>query len=253
MDGPIGSDRIAMSLVVGNKLLKSQQEWRMAQDPIELAFARLPVDAIVISYGAPVWKERSIRRRPMSVPAKDSSRKPDSELLIAIATGNRRALEELYLGYQGRLARFLSRFTQRQENIEEIINDTFMVVWCNASDFRFASQVSSWLFGIAYRTWLKSIRRQKHYRDAQSLDECREETVDPMFESEIQDWVMHGLNRLPDAQRLTMELACHMGHSMLEIAEITGAPIGTVKARMFHARQKLRQCLPALSGTAALL
>ena len=67
----------------------------------------------------------------MSVPAKDSSRKSDSELLIAIAAGNRHALEELYLGYQGRLARFLSRFTQRHENIEEIINDTFMVVWCN--------------------------------------------------------------------------------------------------------------------------
>ena len=57
----------------------------------------------------------------MSVPAKVSSRKADSELLIAIAAGNRRALEDLYLGYQGRLARFLSRFTRRHENIEEIM------------------------------------------------------------------------------------------------------------------------------------
>ena len=184
----------------------------------------------------------------MSVPAKDSSGKSDSELLIAIAAGNRRALEHLYLGYQGRLARFLERFTQRHENIEEIINDTFMVVWRSAKDFRFASQVSSWIFGIAYRTWLNSIRRQKHHCGAQSFDDCREETVDPVLESEVQDWVMHGLNRLPDEQRLAMELACHMGHSLMEIAEITGAPIGTVKARMFHARQKLRQYLPILGG-----
>ena len=184
----------------------------------------------------------------MSVPAKGSSTESDSELLIAIAAGNRRALEDLYLGYQGRLARFLSRFTRRHENIEEIINDTFMVVWRNANDFRSASQVSSWIFGIAYRTALKSIRRQKSHSAARSFDECREQTIDPVLETELQDWVMHGLNRLPDEQRLAMELACHMGHSLMEIAEITGVPIGTVKARMFHARQKLRQYLPTLGG-----
>jgi RNA polymerase sigma-70 factor (ECF subfamily) len=168
--------------------------------------------------------------------------------LIAIAAGNRRALKELYLGYQRRLARFLSRFTQRHENIEEIINDTFMVVWCNANDFRFASQVSSWIFGIAYRTALKSIRRQQNHSAARSLEECPEQPVDPVLATEIQDWVTHGLNRLPDEQRLALELACHMGHSSMEIAEITGVPIGTVKARMFHARQKLRQYLPTLGG-----
>jgi RNA polymerase sigma-70 factor, ECF subfamily len=183
-----------------------------------------------------------------NMPAKESSGESDSELLIAIAAGSRRALEELYLGYQRRLARFLSRFTQRRENIEEIINDTFMVVWRNANDFRSASQVSSWIFGIAYRTALKSIRRQKSHSAARSFDECREQTVDPVLETELQDWVMHGLNRLPDEQRLAMELAYHMGHSLMEIAEITGVPIGTVKARMFHARQKLRQYLPTLGG-----
>jgi RNA polymerase sigma-70 factor, ECF subfamily len=195
-----------------------------------------------------VWKERSIKQRPMSVPVKDCSRESDGELLIAIAAGNCRALQELYLGYQGRLVGFLSRFTQRSENIEEIINDTFMVVWCNANEFRFASQVSSWIFGIAYRTALKSIRRQQNHSAARSLEECPEQSVDPVLEAEIQDWVTHGLNRLPDEQRLALELACHMGHSSVEIAEITGAPIGTVRARIFHARQKLRQYLPTLGG-----
>ena len=56
------------------------------------------------------------------------------------------------------------------------------------------------------------------------------------------------LNRLPLEQRLTMELAYHMGHSIDEIAEITDCPAGTVKARMFHARDKLRHFLPALGG-----
>jgi RNA polymerase sigma-70 factor, ECF subfamily len=177
-----------------------------------------------------------------------SSRDSDGALLIAIAAGNRRALEELYLGYQRRLARFLARFTRCHENIEEIINDTFMVVWRNASDFRCASQVSSWIFGIAHHTALKLIRRQKNQSADRSFDECQEQTVDPVLETEVQDWVMHGLNRLPDVQRMAVELACHMGHSLMEIAEITGAPIGTVKARMFHARRKLRQHLPTLGG-----
>jgi RNA polymerase sigma-70 factor (ECF subfamily) len=188
----------------------------------------------------------------MSVPAKEFSRESDSELLCAIAAGDRRALKVLYLGYQRRLARFLLRFTQCRENIEEIINDTFMVVWRNADDFRRASQVSSWIFGIAYRTALRSVRRQKNHSAARSFDEWLVPTVDPVLEAEVQDWVMHGLNRLPDEQRLALELACRMGYSLMEIADLTDAPIGTVKARMFLARQKLRQHLPALGGTSGL-
>jgi RNA polymerase sigma-70 factor (ECF subfamily) len=187
----------------------------------------------------------------MTVPAKNSSRERDNELLAAISAGSRQALEELYLGYHRRLARFLSRFTPRYENVEEIINDTFMVVWQNAKDFRSASQVSTWIIGIAYRTALKSLRRQKNHAAAQNLDDYPEQAVDPTLETEVQDWLRRGLNQLPVEQRLTLELAYHMGHSLEEIAAITECPVGTVKARMFHAREKLRQYLPTLSGAAA--
>jgi RNA polymerase sigma-70 factor (ECF subfamily) len=149
------------------------------------------------------------------------------------------------------LARFLSRFTPRYENVEEIINDTFMVVWQSAKDFRHASQVSTWIIGIAYRTALKSFRRQKNHTGARSLEEYPEQTVDPTFDAEVNDWLRHGLSRLPIEQRLTLELAYHMGHSLEEIAAITDCPVGTVKARMFHAREKLRQYLPTLSGAAS--
>lgn len=69
-----------------------------------------------------------------------------------------------------------------------------------------------------------------------------------MLETEVQDWVMHGLNRLSDEQAVTLQLAFQIGHSLVEIAEITGAPVGTVKTRMFHARKKLRRHLPTLGG-----
>ena len=185
----------------------------------------------------------------MTVSAKNSPRERDSALLVAVAAGDRRALEELYLGYHRRLSRFLARFTPRYENIEEIINDTFMVVWQSAKDFRNASQVSTWIIGIAYRTALKSLRRQKNHTAARSLDDYPEQTVDPTADTEINDWLTHGLNRLPVEQRLTLELAYNMGHSLEEIAVITECPVGTVKARMFHAREKLRESLPSLSGS----
>jgi RNA polymerase sigma-70 factor, ECF subfamily len=190
------------------------------------------------------------RLLPMTGLAKISAKERDNELLVAVAAGSRQALEELYLTYHRRLARFLSRFTPRYENIEEIINDTFLAVWQSAKDFRHASQVSTWIIGIAYRTALKSLRRQKHHTAAGSLDDYPEQTVDPTSETEVQDWLRHGLDRLPVEQRLTLELAYHMGHSLEEIAAITECPVGTVKARMFHAREKLRQYLPHLSGTA---
>jgi RNA polymerase sigma-70 factor, ECF subfamily len=187
----------------------------------------------------------------MSVLAKHSPRERDNELLLAVAAGNRRALEELYLDYHRRLARFLSRFTPRYENVEEIINDTFMVVWQSAKAFRHESLVSTWVMGIAYRTALKSVRRQKNFSTDQNIDDFPDQSIDPREETEVQDWLAHGLNRLPVEQRLTLELAYHMGHSLEEIAAITGSPVGTIKARMFHAREKLRQYLPGLGGALA--
>ena len=188
----------------------------------------------------------------MSLLAKTLPKERDSALMAAIAQGDRRALEELYLNYHRRLARFLSRLTPRYENIEEIINDTFLVVWQSAKDFRSASQVSTWIIGIAYRTALKSFRSQKNHNAARSIEDYPEQTVDPTFDAEVNDWLKRGLNCLPVEQRLALELAYGMGHSLEEIALITECPVGTVKARMFHAREKLRQYLPSLGGSSIL-
>jgi RNA polymerase sigma-70 factor (ECF subfamily) len=186
----------------------------------------------------------------MTLLAQELPKESDRKLLLAIADGDRVAFEKLYLGHHRRLTRFLYRFTKHYENVEEIINDTFMVVWQSAKDFRFASQVSTWIFGIAYRTALKNIRRQKNHAAAARLDDCPEQSFDPTEGVEAEDWLGHGLGRLPAEQRLTLELAYHMGYSLEEIAAITDAPVGTVKARMFHAREKLRHYLPALDGSA---
>jgi RNA polymerase sigma-70 factor (ECF subfamily) len=176
------------------------------------------------------------------------SQEHDIDLLNSVARGDSQALEELYLAYHRRLARFLSRIAPRYETVEEIINDTFMVVWQRAQDFRGASRVSTWIIGIAYRIALKSLRGNDRLLRAQTDDELREQFVEPMQETELRDLVARALSYLPLEQRLTMELAYNLGHSIEEIAAITACPIGTVKARMFHARERLRRTLPLLGG-----
>lgn len=180
-----------------------------------------------------------------------STRQQDEELLRRVASGDGSALDALYLGYHRRLARFLWRVTPRYETVEEIINDTFMVVWQHAREFRGASCVSSWIIGIAYRIALKSLRRNDGLLRANRGDALPEESVDPSDAAELRDWIGQALERLPPDQRLTMELAYRMGHSVEEIADITQCPVGTVKARMYHAREKLRRYLPSLGGVAA--
>src|SRR3546814_8871111 len=84
----------------------------------------------------------------------------DRALLQRMAQGDRAALATLYHGYHGRLCRFLSRLTRRQDIIEEVVNDCFWIAWRQAGDFRGDARVSTWLMGIAYRCGLKALRRQ---------------------------------------------------------------------------------------------
>jgi RNA polymerase sigma-70 factor, ECF subfamily len=175
----------------------------------------------------------------------------DSRLIQRIAAQDRRALEELYHAYHRRLSRFLLRLAPRYEFAEEVINDTFWVVWQKAGDFRGASRVSTWIMGIAYRRALRTLRDARQH-DSTDIDDLGDDTPasDEFGEgADMRDWVAQGLRALPAEQRIALELAYFMGHSCEEIAAITDCPVSTVKARMFHAREKLRRTLPALGGS----
>jgi RNA polymerase sigma-70 factor (ECF subfamily) len=161
-------------------------------------------------------------------------------LIIAVQARDRLAFEKLYLSYYHRLTRFLARFTRSLENIEEIINDTFMVIWMRAKDFRHESKVSSWIIGIAYRTAMRQLRRRRHVSSLHSVGDLPE-SYDPTIDIDTKDWLSCALARLPLEQRITLTLAYQMGYSVEEIARITESPVGTVKSRMFHARVKLHE------------
>lgn len=176
----------------------------------------------------------------------------DRALLQRMAAGDRDALSTLYRDYHGRLCRFLSRLTRRPDVIEEVVNDCFWIAWQHADQFRGDARVSTWLMGIAYRCGLKALRRQGN----EPFDELTEDTLlpemdgvsDPGEDRELRDLLGKALEHLTADQRVVVELVYGIGHSLNEVAAILQCPVGTVKARLFHARVKLLNVMPALSG-----
>lgn len=173
----------------------------------------------------------------------------DRMLLQRMAAGDRTALSVLYRSYHGRLCRFLSRLTRRPDVIEEVINDCFWIAWQKAGNFHGDSRVSTWIMGIAYRCGLKALRQHGDEPvEDDAIPEDRTPAHDPGEDRELRDWLGKGLDRLSTDQRVVIELVYGVGHSLDDVAVIMQCPVGTVKARLFHARVKLRNVLPALAG-----
>lgn len=178
----------------------------------------------------------------------------DVAWLHATARGERAAFASLYRRHQPRLMRFLWRFVSRPELAEEIVNDTMWLVWTRAHAFRGDAKVRTWITGICYRVMLRSLRDGPPPVEvnASSLDDFSFDSLPgpPGRDAalETRDWLSRGLAALPREQRVTLELAYFMGETCEDIAAIMECPVGTVKARMFHARVRLRNTLPALGG-----
>ena len=162
-----------------------------------------------------------------------------------------RAFERLYRIYQPRLARFLFNLVQRPQLVEEVLDDTMMVVWDTAESFRGTSKLSTWIFAIAYR---KALRARARWPDP-----VEEPTVDTRVSSEpgpddeleherLHDALIAAMETLSADHRAVVDLTYFHGLGYREIAEIMNCPVDTVKTRMFHARRRLRD---ALSGSFA--
>jgi RNA polymerase sigma-70 factor, ECF subfamily len=171
------------------------------------------------------------------------------ELIARVGEGDRKAFEELYHLYHRRMARFLTRLTRRYDLAEEIINDTFWVVWRKARTFRGESQPSTWILGIAYRKARNAFRASSRLSE-KNLQAAHEPLTEesPANIEELRDWLGQALVLLPLEQRLAVQLCYELGHSCEEIATIMDCPVNTVKTRLFHARAKLQQLLPQLAS-----
>lgn len=175
------------------------------------------------------------------------------DLIARVAEGDRKAFEELYHLYHRRMARFLTRLTRRYDLAEEVINDTFWVVWRKARTFRGDSQPSTWILGIAYRKARNAFRASARLAEKNLQADVLPLTSEgPAGTEELRDWLTRALAELPVEQRLAVELCYELGHSCEEIAAIMGCPVNTVKTRLFHARAKLQKLLPQLANPTAL-
>ncbi len=170
----------------------------------------------------------------------------EAALLSRIANQDREAFESLYRNYYRRLWRFLEPLTRRPQLIDEILDDTMLVVWNKAATFNGASRVSTWIFAIAYNKALKALKREGRWRQGvlpETFLEFGDTPETELIERESRMAVKRLVGQLSVEQRTVVELTYYHGCGYKEIAEITGSPVNTVKTRMFHARRRLKASL----------
>ena len=175
-----------------------------------------------------------------------SVREKDALLISRIRARDMAAFEALYRTYRPRLGRFLFKLVHRPQIVEEVTNDTLMVVWDRADTFNGTSNLSTWIFGIAYRKAMKALRSQ----DEPIEDPLAEQRVslDPTPEDELgrrraQVLLLRAISELSAEHRAVVEFTYYHEMGYREIAEIMGCPVDTVKTRMFHARRHLKRRL----------
>jgi RNA polymerase sigma factor (sigma-70 family) len=175
----------------------------------------------------------------------------ERELLERVKAHDVDAFERLYRMYQPRLARFLINLVRRPQLVEEVLDDTMMVVWQTAASFRGTSKLSTWVFAIAYRKALKARARwpdpvEDAERDTRASNDPAPDSE--LEQSRIRSALVSAMAKLSPEQRAVVDLTYFHGLGYREIAEILSCPVDTVKTRMFHARRRLKQ---TLSGTLA--
>lgn len=170
----------------------------------------------------------------------------DARLLTRIGAGDIKAFELLYRLYHTRLSRFLLSMLRRPALVEEVLNDTLMVVWRRPQGYNGQSKVSTWIFAIAYRQALKArARADEPAPDPQvdarpSLELGPEEALGGV---QLQAIIAEALATLSPEHRAVVDLTYFHGAGYREIAEILDCPLGTVKTRMLHARRRLKDVL----------
>lgn len=165
------------------------------------------------------------------------------------------ALEDLYVIFRPGVCAFMRSVCNDGDAIDEAYNEVMYVVWNKAETFQGNSKVSSWIFGIAYRVSRDLSRKQQRF--GHLVERFEDYMIDhPVDSNENEDHsvrqlVQHAMLSLSSKQKMVLELHHFMGFSVKEIAEITNAPVNTVKTRLHHARHLLRETVESLENEQA--
>ena len=188
----------------------------------------------------------------------DSHAQPsDDSLIAALAGRDLTALATLYDRY-GRTAYALAyRILGEPEAAEDVVHDGFISAWRGATSYRSErGNVRGWLLSIVHHRAVDVLRRKTTFRPA-PLEIAEQRPADDDTAEEATRNVEHAtvraaLEALPQAQRRTIELAYFGGYTHVELAQIMGVPLGTVKGRMRIGLAKLRRALERETSAEAM-
>jgi RNA polymerase sigma-70 factor, ECF subfamily len=174
----------------------------------------------------------------------------DRAVLALVTAGQLDALQELYDRYRVMAYSIALRITTDASLAEDVVQDAFLGVWRNAGRYvEGRGSVKTWLLSIVHHRAVDAVRRR---RPTTELPEREDVPPAQLTLPDIWADVAAGLDRaeiaralatLPDVQREAIELAYWGGLTQPEIAERTGAPLGTVKSRVRLGLLALRRAL----------
>ena len=192
-----------------------------------------------------------------------SDREVDQQLVERAQRGDKRAFELLVLKYQRKLGRLLSRLVRDPGEVEDVTQEAFIKAYRALPNFRGESAFYTWLYRIAINTaknYLVALGRRAptstefDHEEAESFEdaEALRDAATPEGEllgREIAATVNKAMEALPDDLRTAITLREIEGLSYEEIASVMDCPIGTVRSRIFRAREAIAAELRPLLGT----
>lgn len=192
-----------------------------------------------------------------------SDRDIDRELVARAQRGDKRAFELLVEKYQRKLGRLLSRFIRDPSEVEDVTQEAFIKAYRALPAFRGDSAFYTWLYRIGINTaknYLMALGRRAptstevEAEEAEGFEEGEQlrdintpESV--LLSSEIAQTVNATIEKLPEELRTAIQLREIEGMSYEDIARVMDCPIGTVRSRIFRAREAIAEQLRPLLGT----
>ncbi|HEY1793094.1 MAG TPA: RNA polymerase sigma factor [Opitutaceae bacterium] len=172
----------------------------------------------------------------------DSSTTELVERVRRAQRGDERAMRELIVGYQRRVAGFAYAITGRSDTVEDLAQMVFVKMARALDRLKAPEQFESWLFRLARNTCIDHLRRQKLRRIFTPFAPEHENVPEPegAVDSEELDALRHALAQLRPKDRALLALV-QEGRSHAEIAANFNTSVAAVKARLHRAREQLRQ------------
>ncbi len=181
----------------------------------------------------------------------------DAELVRRVLAQDADAFGTLVERYRVRLYRFVERYTNDPEDARDVTQEVFLKVHAALDSYDPKYKFSTWLFRIAGNAAIDHLRRRKvrplplelprdDEGDSRTSDprETRPDPFEDLSRRRLRDALAAAIARLPDDYRELISLRHYGEMPYEEIAELKGMPLGTVKNKLFRARQALRDLLP---------